>query len=433
MSVPVVFLVRITLVSEPDHPQSISLHLFGSTENVMTNSMLIWKAMYELYYLLAERCNTESEYQDFFENNPIIFEILGLDEAKPFEKKSSYSLPFDPDREYTPEPDFIGIAKDSGAMSIVELKTPFVGKITTSRSDGNRAKFKAEAEGYISQATEYVESIRQRSEAREVLKETFKIAKISDYRIMLVYAQSQENDIPLISELLGGRKIRTEIICYDTLLDMLAGAYTSGRKDYGGRPGWSFMFDLACAPTNGGREFIGEYCGPDGDTLSVFLESGEVVFECKPRIGSTSQLRATLNDSKRHFVQFEFSSGDDGHYMSLNVDNVEQEITISNRAVNFNPAIAEFTIGADASGINGAEFILFSNICINRTLELSEKFELYHHHSSKAFEAGLSFKKQQFMRRIPAGHLIQEKEEFKPWYMTWEVVKSGWHATETQG
>jgi hypothetical protein len=46
-----------------------------------------------------------------------------------------------------------------------ELKTPFVGRLTTSRSDGNRLKLKATPESYISQATEYVDSINERPDA----------------------------------------------------------------------------------------------------------------------------------------------------------------------------------------------------------------------------------------------------------------------------
>ena len=148
----------------------------------MTTDESLWAAIYALYCLLIDQVNDEASYQSLFEQHPAIFSVMGLDTSASFEKRSSNAIPFDPERNFQPEPDFICAEISSGNLVVVELKTPFVGEITTARQDGNRAKFKAIAESYVSQATEYVESIRQRPDARDVVKSVLGISRIADYR-----------------------------------------------------------------------------------------------------------------------------------------------------------------------------------------------------------------------------------------------------------
>ena len=151
-------------------------------ERIVTTDESLWAAIYALYCLLIDQVNDEASYQSLFEQHPAIFSVMGLDTSASFEKRSSNAIPFDPERNFQPEPDFICAEISSGNLVVVELKTPFVGEIKTARQDGNRAKFKAIAESYVSQATEYVESIRQRPDARDVVKSVLGISRIADYR-----------------------------------------------------------------------------------------------------------------------------------------------------------------------------------------------------------------------------------------------------------
>jgi hypothetical protein len=112
--------------------------------------------------------------------------------------------------------------------------------------------------------------------------------------------------------------------------------------------------------------------------------------------------------------------------MSLSVDNNEQELTLRSRQLDYQPALAEFTLGADADGKHGADFMLLSHICINRILSIEEKFNHYQSECVKHVDTGLHFKKAQFMRREPSGNLIQEVEENRPWYRTREKVLREW-------
>jgi len=190
-------------------------------KKIVTTDESLWAAIYALYRLLIDQVNDEASYQTLFEQHPAIFSVLGVDTAASFEKSSPNAIPFDPERGFQPEPDFIGAESASGNIFVVELKTPFVGDITTSRQDGNRAKFKALAESYISQTTEYVESIRQRPEARDIVKSVLELSKIADYRAVIVYGRRIDNDAALVSTLSAQRKISTEIVFYDDLLDRM--------------------------------------------------------------------------------------------------------------------------------------------------------------------------------------------------------------------
>lgn len=157
-----------------------TLFAFEMGKHRLTTDESLWAAIYALYSLLVDRINDEASYQTLFEQHPAIFSALGVDIAQSFEKSSSNAIPFDYERNFRPEPDFLGAKLVSGNIIVVELKTPFVGDITTSRQDGNRAKFKAPAESYISQVTEYVESIRQRDAARDAVKKILGISRIAD-------------------------------------------------------------------------------------------------------------------------------------------------------------------------------------------------------------------------------------------------------------
>jgi len=152
----------------------------------------LWRALTDLLRLLQAKCNEEARYQTFFERHPVIFRALGFDRYASFEKSSGNVLPFDTEKGYTPEPDFLCAQTGAGQLTVFELKTPFVGDITTSRSDGNRLEFKATAETYLSQAREYVQSIRGNVAARQEVMRVLDLPAIADYDIVLVYGLGQE-------------------------------------------------------------------------------------------------------------------------------------------------------------------------------------------------------------------------------------------------
>ncbi len=171
---------------------------------------------------------------------------------------------------------------------------------------------------------------------------------------------------------------------------------------------------------------VGQYKGPSGDYLTIYVEKSEVVFECKPHTSSAIELRAQIAYAQRHLIRFEFASSQTEHFMSLSVDNREQELTMRSRHLDYHPGLAEFTIGADVEGMQGADFLLLSHMFINRILSIEEKFGLFRFESDRHPVAGLHFKRSQFMRRDPSGNLIQDIDANRPWYQSMETVLREW-------
>lgn len=389
----------------------------------MTSDENLWAAIYDLYCLLSNQTNDENSYQRLFEQHHVIFSVLGLATAASFEKSSSNKIPFDPDRNFQPEPDFIAAELPSGNVVVVELKTPFVGDITTARQDGNRAKFKALAESYISQATEYVESIRQRPEAREIVKHVLGIDKIADYRAVIIYGRSSENDANLVSTLAAQRKVPTEIIFYDELLDRMGAAYSMARRDTTSRPGWCFVSHVHFAPEQiHGKAFLAEYGASTADRISVYLENNEIIFECSDSQGKEHRLQSTLTGLGPHYVRFEFSNDSNGAYMSLNVNNAEAELRLGKSTLQLFPDTELFTLGADSSGNRGAHFFMLEHYFVGRTMNLAEKLCSFNYFQKKTSAPSYcwEFRPQSYMVRQPSG-LVQENEEFKPVLRAWPL------------
>ena len=384
----------------------------------------LWAAIYALYCLLVDKVNDEAAYQALFEQHPVIFTLVDVDVAASFEKKSKNRIPFDPERNFQPEPDFICADSSSGSVVVVELKTPFVGEITTARQDGNRAKFKALAESYVSQATEYVESIRERPEARDVVRRSLGIGRISNYRAVIVYGRRADNDAVLVNNLCAQRKVPTEIVFYDDLLDRMCDAYLVARRDGNSRAGWCFVSHLYLAAEQIYKKaFLANYGAADADRISVYLESGEIVFECRDSASRIHRLSAPVTGSGPHYVRFEFSNDESGAYMSLNVNNAEADLRLGKSSLRLFPDTERFILGADSSGGNGAHFYVLDHYFVSRTMDIAEKLGSFHYFQKKTITAShcMELKPESYMTKQADG-LVQDKEEFKPILRAWPLL-----------
>ena len=216
-------------------------------------------------------------------------------------------------RDYAPEPDFLCARHQPGELTVFELKTPFVKCMTTSRRDGNRAKFKADGESYISQTIEYVDSIRESPEARRIVCAALDLESIASYQIRLVYGLREDNNPLVVSRLLEKRNANVDIIYYDSLLDRLVSAYALTRPDSTTRSGWCFVYYIAFPDVQAyTKAFIAEYGTTDGDRLSIYLEHNQLIFECSERQGISHRLSALIAKSQPHYIRFEFSNDNAG-------------------------------------------------------------------------------------------------------------------------
>lgn len=385
----------------------------------MSSDSALWSATYGLYRLLMDRETGEDKYQRFFEANPVALEVMGCSAVKSYEKRSGRQLPFDLEKNFRPEPDFLGLDFRAGTLSVIELKTPFVGAITTSRSDGKRKKFKADAESHLSQAMEYVESIKGREAARAAVAAEFGVERISSYRAVLVYGLSSENDPAEVARLCAGRSTACEVVFYDALLDQLANTYALSRRDVESRPGWCFVFHAQIAKSQAHRRaYMASYGGSRENSISVIVENEFLVFECIDADGQIHRLSSRIQFDVPIYVRFEFSNDENGIYMSLNVNNQEQDLRVGSRVLNFNPDVFSFVLGAGPSGDSGAEFLMLKHYSVSKTIAIKDKLGSYHYfeRSLGSELKGVYFLPESYMIRSPDGALIQEQDHLKPRY-----------------
>jgi hypothetical protein len=379
----------------------------------------LWHGLLAFYSLLIEKkSNCEIDYQNLFENHSVLF--IGLDVTDPnsFEKRSPNKLPYDEDLRLTPEPDFICLAEMSNALIIVELKTPFVGKITTARSDGNRAKLTSLAESYLSQCAEYCHSILGNKGTREYLCSLFCIDRISELRIKLLYALSENNDLPQIESLCSQRNPRVEIITYDFLFNRLCALYSRFASIPHGQPGFTCVYHLSIDNYQvNSTSVLTEIKGNNGDKLIATYCSGTLSFSLINKDGENRMLSGPIEPDMNSYVKLEYAHSTAGSYFSLSVNNSVTEKHISSKSMTFiltNPVI---TIGANRSGENGICCKLHEHYITREIMNISDSLGSYHYHQRKKGNlAAAVFCGSHFLYTGNNNSLMQDDPKHQPGY-----------------
>lgn len=369
----------------------------------------LWHAIYGLYELLIERINDESAYQAWAESHPVVFEALGFDMAASFEKRSGNRLPLDPERHFTPEPDFICAHVSTGIVTIFELKTPFVPDPVVERSDGNRQKFNEKVSSYLAQVSEYSDSIREREPAREVVKQLLKIDRISAFHNWLIYGLSDGVDEPTVARLCDLRKIPTQLVFFDRLLERLIDRYQLSRRDREPRKGGSVVYHLVLSPRQDQEVvFIADHGDELRNRLSLFLENGRLVYRCFDSIGREYRLECAPPTNVPLFLRFEYSNDQAGAYLSLNVNNEEHDLRVSSAQLEFALDLAGMKLGSDRLGRHGARFQFLESYYRTQTFNVIEKLGAFHFFKRKtsARHGCAEFDGKAYMERDLRGHLI---------------------------
>ena len=380
----------------------------------------MWNAIYSLYKLLKEEENSEATYQNFFESNPIVFKILGFTYFQSYEKSSGKQLPFDKDRNFRPEPDFLCANLESSVVTIFELKTPFVSPLVIERMDGNRRKLNANAESYVSQATEYAESIRENSNTRKIVKTDLLLKNISSYRVVLVYGLAQNNDMSSVTKILENRKVPTTILCYDILLEKLVDAYSNTRKRTEELPGISIVYHLIIEKEQSfDRAFIADHGTSPKNRLSVFIENNYIVYRCIDSEGDIHVCKASAIYDKPIYLRFEFAPNSDGIYMSLNVNNEEHDLHVGRVGVNFDLQLKGFVLGSDILCKKFGKFYILETYYTMKTMSIENRLGSYHYFERKTSNSltALHFNGSHYMVRVENGSLSQSDPNYQPQYV----------------
>lgn len=377
----------------------------------------LWLAIYDLYELLTDKVNEERAYQSYFENHPIVFSVLGYDAAVPFDKGSHHKLPHDNDRNFRPEPDFICGIRQTGEVTVFELKTPFQSSPTTSRSDGNREKFKANVESYLAQASEYVNTIRGREAARAIVCEALQLPGISSYKIAIIYGRSDAEDALSVARLTDMRLPDTEIIPYDVLLDRLIDCYAISRRDTNSREGWCFCCHIVVAPNQiHPRAYNYDIGTPGHNRVSMYIEKEDLVLRCIDKSGEShkSAYRCVVNEPL--YVRFEFSTDEGGILISYNVNNEEVDLRVGQKPLEVAPDITSFFLGSDLNESRNARFKLLEYYIVGKTMDLKCRLDSFRYFKHKIDQSGncLEFDGTSYMIRKTDGAMVTTENDNRP-------------------
>lgn len=348
----------------------------------------LWRAAIDLMRLLYSQCSTEDEYQRWFEYHSVIFSVLGFDRYSSFEGSSGNRLPFDPERNYVPQPDFLCANADTGVLTVFELKTPFVGSLTTARSDGNRRIFKRNARAYIAQAIEYCEAIRGSLDAREVVKRVLDMPVCSAYAACLVYGLREEWNQASVRQLLDQQSVSIRLLGFDEILESLADRLSAGKPSTS-MPGWTLIYEIAM-PRADKAYTIMNFGGIDKDRVSLFRDGELLLVQCLDSNGRPYHIECLCDDAI-HQVRFEFSHGGDILFMNLHVDDEQQELRLSNIPLVCDPDPSRLIFGGNPKGSPHQPFRVYSFCQVARTLTIEERLGLHLHYlerrnSPKYFE-----------------------------------------------
>lgn len=387
--------------------------------DLVMSSDKLWKAIVDLHGLIViEKENRESVYQEFFEKHPIVFSELGYDAAEPFDKRSRHKLPYDAERNYQPEPDFICGVRRTCELTVFELKTPFQAGATTKRSDGNREKFRASVETHIAQAREYAESIRGREAARAVVCRTLHLPKISSYRLVVVYGLSDASDAASVSRLASDRATPTEILPYDVLLDRLANNFSRQRKDFDPQPGISLCCNIAIAEEQATpRAYVFDLGSTERDRISMYIEAGKLVLECIDTHGETHKFRCPVALNAMHCVLFQVSSSSDGRWISCSIDDEEVNLYQGRMRLEIEPNLHCFKLGCSLNDEEHGRFFLSGKLVLfGKTLGLKDRLVVsaWLKERDHNAERSLEFDGTKSMHRASNGNLIAPTDEARP-------------------
>ena len=388
----------------------------------------LWKAINELYQLLSFGCNTEQEFQEFFERNPIVFRTLGFDSWKPFDSRSGNQLPYDGDKEFQPQPDFICGISSPGEIVVFEIKTPLYAAMTTSRQDVKRTKFREKINSYISQTSEYVRFIRGSDTARVKIREIIGQSSYSSCRGVLVCGvndPTESVDIARLMAQFGDPKI--ELLTYDTLLDKLAEAFAIARPDV--LPTKTKMAGVTLVLVTwlpdkqlNSRAVLLDV-GQGSARLVVYIEGGQGYVEFVDDSGKARAMECDFPVEKCFTLKLEISSGAATFFANLSIDYDETDIKLLQREVNFTLNSKYATVGADRDGNFGACARILYNCVTDKVLPIDERLVFMAFTEERKRKGGgcLEFRGAQFLYLVKDGSFIQEDSEKRPRYMLAEM------------
>jgi hypothetical protein len=331
-------------------------------------------AIARLDRLLRSGESSEAKYQEYFEQNLAVFEVLGYVSAHP-----KPQLPW-PDGGFL-EPDFL-VQRTDGLFEIFELKTPQERLVCPKKY---RNKFTAKVNEYLSQAQYYSEYFDD-SENRNRVKALHSLDVQKSPDMVLVVGTDDGVDKKLLHLLTRRETNALRIVTYDDILSTLRFHHAAffGHPETLSGASWHAILTLHKIDVSR-RQYIFDV----GDSLSrnrwsVYLnERGQLCFEILDQDGVVHTISVSPGNQSFHFdvktyVCCEFGSSDDFSWMQLLVDNriVAEREWASPISVSSGLDFGRKIIGADLEAKNHGTFTMAGLAIYQNTLTFQQRYAI---------------------------------------------------------
>jgi hypothetical protein len=305
------------------------------SEKSMNRKNKLISAILELKYLLDTKNLKESKCQKYFEENPIVFDVLGYQEAIPM-VKGGIELEQDETTGLKPEPDFI-VKNQNNLYEIFEIKTPSDKKLVVDRNP-YRVKFTAEVSSYISQTITYEKYFTRNPQNRLKLKENHGVEIQEDLDIKIVIGQNEYINKAEIHSKCREFSWKVDIITYDDIYEKLKKEYQLNFGLYEDIPGGSFHFICRFHKQEQDGYFMDIGKSTFQNRVSFYISNNnDFVFQIIDDCGKKHAISFDDVDTDFYerwlYLVCEFCSIENSFYMALSIDGLEKQAVIKNRAI----------------------------------------------------------------------------------------------------
>ncbi len=345
------------------------------------NRHQVEEAIDSLDALLHSDTACEADFQAWFENNPVVFIILGF--QRQISHPSIHTASGD-----TYIPDFIA-QRPNGAWEIVELKTAATDIL---RDKVRREAFYASFDSYLSQCHEYAEAFDDPA-VRNDIEKRYAISLMQKRPSSIIVAGSGEAlDVDRLFRLCSRRTPPVTVYTYDDVKATLVSYRTFNFGSYDTAGGISVHSVMCLHKPDDGRSInhildIG--VSPDRDRVSIYVdEKGYIkinVFDSggeQHSARSSTPLEPQLYETLHCFL-FEIGISDGFGFISIQIDG---SYYADMRLHDFPLQIShEYVIGSDWYAKAPSWFSFVELSVIDRTLSFDEKIKM-REHSKRAGE-----------------------------------------------
>lgn len=332
---------------------------------------VVENAILQLDILMADPSSAESDFQSWFENHPVVFDIMGYSRHIPHPHLTKDGNPL-----YIP--DFLAERVD-GLWDIIEIKRP---DTETLKHSTKRQTFYAEMETYLSQAGQDYAKYFNDAANRDEFHAKYNVRVQEQPDSIVIAGRKHGLDMQVVHRLLSGRSPRVILQTYDHVRDRLELYRAKSFGGYENLPGLSVHLVMVLEPT-ASESFIFDI-GSDAtrNRLSAISSAaGDLTFSVHDRKGRLHQAVVpcrtdTFSTSRAVYVSVDVGGSADKAIMLAEVNGQYcVEARLSDLELTLDYPLAT-VLGSDLTGSRHSAMRVCEQFMYSRTMTFLEKAQL---------------------------------------------------------